>query len=198
MQLELLAQNAVALSNPAVSARGNSMNTEVTHNQAQWYAVRTKPNEEDRADMNLRAWRVETFTPKVKELHTSDYGSSRYVTSHLFARYIFARFDVERQLHQINYTRGVENVVSFGGNPISIDDIVIERIKDRIGDDGFVRINEDLKAGDTVRVNSGPLQSIEGVFERKLKDKDRVKILLSTISYESHLLIDRAMVAKAS
>ena len=174
------------------------MNTGATHDQVQWYAVRTKPNEEDRADMNLKAWRVETFTPKIKELCTSAYGSSRYVTKHLFARYIFAHFDPERQLHQINYTRGVQNVVSFGGNPISIDDKVIDVIRERIGDDGFIRINDDFKPGDPVRVNSGALQSIEGVFERKLKDKDRIKILLNTISYESHLLIDRAMVAKAS
>ena len=173
------------------------MNTEA-HDQAQWYAVRTKPNEEDRADMNLRAWQVETFTPKVKELCTSTYGGSRYVTRHLFARYIFAHFDPERQLHQINYTRGVQNVVSFGGSPLSIADKVIDVIRERIGEDGFIRINDDFKPGDSVKVNSGPLQSIEGVFERKLKDKDRVKILLNTISYESHLLIDKAMVAKAS
>ena len=173
------------------------MNNGATHDQAQWYAVRTKPNEEDRADSNLRAWRVETFTPKIKELRTTGYGDPRYVTRPLFARYIFAHFDINSQLHQINYTRGVQSVVSFGGNPISIDDKVIALIKERIGEDGFVRTEEDFKAGDPVRVNSGPLQSMEGVFERKLKDKDRVQILLKTMSYESHLLIDRAMVEKA-
>jgi transcriptional antiterminator RfaH len=170
------------------------MNNAATHDQAQWYAVRTKPNEEDRADMNLRAWRVETFAPKAKELCTSGYGG-RYVVKHLFAGYIFARFDVEMQLHQINYTRGVQSVVNFGGNPIPIDDKVINLIRERINEDGFIRI-EDLRVGDPVRVNSGPLQSIVGVFEWKLKAKDRVKILLSTMSYGSHLLIDRAMVEK--
>ncbi len=170
------------------------MNTEALDESSRWYAIRTKANEEDRADMNLRAWRVETFAPKVKDLRTSGYGG-RYVVKHLFARYIFARFDVERQFHQINYTRGVQSVVNFGGNPISIDDKVINLIRERIDEDGFIRI-EDLRAGDPVRVNSGPLQSIVGVFEWKLKDKDRVKILLSTMSYGSHLLIDRAMVEK--
>jgi|SRR5215216_585705 len=171
------------------------MNNGATHDQAQWYAVRTKPNEEDRAESNLRAWHVETFTPKLKELHTTGYGD-RYVTRHLFTRYIFAHFDVDRQLHQINYTRGVQSVVSFGGSPVSIDDKVIDLIKQRIGEDGFVRTDEDFKAGDPVRINSGPMQSIVGVFERKLKDKDRVQILLKTMSFESHLLIDKAMVEK--
>lgn len=171
------------------------MNNAATHEQTQWYAVRTKPNEEDRAYSNLQAWRVETFMPKVKELHTSDFGGGRYVTKPLFSRYIFARFDVESQLHNINYTRGVQSVVSFGGSPISIDDKVIDLIKDRVDPDGFVRI-DDFKAGDPVRINSGPLQNIEGVFERKLKDKDRVKILLNTMSYGSHLVIERSMVEK--
>lgn len=171
------------------------MNNAATHDQTQWYAVRTKPNEEDRAYSNLQAWRVETFMPKVKELHTSDFGGGRYVTKPLFSRYIFARFDVESQLHNINYTRGVQSVVSFGGSPISIDDKVIDLIKDRVDPDGFIRI-DDFKAGDPVRINSGPLQNIEGVFERKLKDKDRVKILLNTMSYGSHLVIERSMVEK--
>ena len=171
------------------------MNNAATHDQVQWYAVRTKLNEEERADSNLRAYQVETFTPKVKELRTSDFGGGRYVTKPLFSRYIFARFDVETQLHNVNYTRGVQGVVSFGGCPISIDDKVIDHIKERIDDDGFIRI-DDFKAGDPVRVSSGPLQNIEGVFEKKLKDKDRVKILLNTMSYGSHLLIDSAMVEK--
>lgn len=171
------------------------MNNAATHDQTQWYAVRTKPNEEDRAYSNLKAWQVETFMPKVKELHASDFGNGRYVTKPLFSRYLFARFDVESQLHKINYTRGVQSVVSFGGSPISIDDKVIDLIRERVDPDGFIRI-DDFKAGDPVRISSGPLQNIEGVFERKLKDKDRVKILLNTMSYGSHLVIDRSMVEK--
>jgi transcriptional antiterminator RfaH len=172
----------------------NEMNTEVIHDQAQWYAVRTKPHEEARAEMNLRAWRVEIFAPKLKELRTSDYGDARYVTKPLFTQYLFARFDVETQLHDINYTRGVQSVVCFGGIPASIDDKVIDLIKERVDKDGFVRTQDDFKAGEPVRIKSGPMQSIIGVFERKLKDKDRVKILLNTM----HLLIDTAMIEKVS
>lgn len=171
------------------------MQNAATHDQTQWYAVRTKPKEEDRAYSNLQAWQVETFMPKVKELHPSNVGGGRYVTKPLFSRYLFARFDVESQLHKINYTRGVQSVVSFGGSPVSIDDKVIDLIKEQIDDDGFIRI-DDFRAGDSVRINSGPLQNIEGVFERKLKDKDRVKILLNTMNYGSHLVIDRSMVEK--
>ena len=171
------------------------MNIGIWDHEAKWYAVRTKPKEEDRADMNLRSWQVQTFTPKLKELRASGYGS-RYVSKPLFGRYIFAHFDATTQLHQINYTRGVQNVVSFGGHPIAINDEVIDLIREQVEDDGFVRMLDELKLGDQVRINSGPLQSVIGVFERKLKDKDRVRILLNAMNYQSHLLIDREMVEK--
>jgi transcription antitermination factor NusG len=86
--------------------------------------------------------------------------------------------------------------VSFGGHPISINNEVIDLIREQVEDDGFVRMVDELKLGDQVRVNSGPLQSVIGVFERKLKDKDRVRILLNAMNYQSHLLIDREMVDK--
>lgn len=167
------------------------------NDHAEWYAIRTKPNEEDRADINLRAWQVQTFAPKVKERRTSGYGG-QYVSRPLFSSYIFARFDANRQLHKINYTRGVQKVVSFGGSPISIDDKVISLIGAQIDEDGYLRRDEELKLGDRVRINSGPFQSLIGIFERRTKDKDRVKILLDAMKYQSHLLIDRELVEKVN
>ena|ERR1043166_9746817 len=164
--------------------------------QPHWYAVRTKPKEEDRADFNLRAHRVETFAPKLRELRTTEYGGPRYTIKHLFPPYIFAYFSLETQLHNVNYTRGVQKVVSFGGTPVSINDEVINLIKDKVDEDGFVCLHEELKPGDMVRINAGPLQSLVGVFQRKLSDKQRVEILLNAINYQSHLLIDREMVDK--
>jgi len=164
--------------------------------QPHWYAVRTKPKEEDRADFNLRAYRVQTFAPKLKQISTSKYGGRRYTVQHLFPPYIFAYFKADTQLHNVNYTRGVQHVVSFGGTPIWINDDVINLIKGKVGDDGFVCLHEELKPGDQVRITSGPLQSLVGVFKRNMSDKERVEVLLNAISYQSHLLIDREMVEK--
>lgn len=162
---------------------------------AEWYAIRTKPKEEERADVNLRSWRVQTFAPKLKELRISGYGG-QYVSKPLFQGYIFACFNVERQLHQINYTRGVKNVVSFGGIPIPIADEVICLMEAQVGDDGFIRREEELEIGDRVRINSGPFESLVGIFKQSTKDKERVRILLDAINYQSHVLIDRTMVEK--
>jgi transcriptional antiterminator RfaH len=164
---------------------------------AQWYAIRTKPREEDRADLNLRTRQVQTFAPKVRELCRSGYGG-HYVTKPLFSGYIFARFNLRKRLHNIKYTRGVQNVVSFGGTPITIDDEVINFIKDRIGEDGFIRLGDEFKYGDKVAIKFGPLKSLVGIFQKRIKETDRVKILLNAVSYQSHLLIDRAMIERVN
>jgi transcriptional antiterminator RfaH len=164
--------------------------------RACWYAVRTKLKEEDRADHNLRSWHVPTFAPKLKQRRTSGY-ASRCVSKPLFSRYIFARFDITRQLHDINYTRGVQSVVSFGGSAVSIDDSVIDLLRAQVGADGFVRMEDEFKPGDKVRVTSGPFQSLGGIFMRKLNGADRVKILLNAMQFQGHLLIDKQFLQKA-
>lgn len=171
------------------------MDTVALDIDTRWYAVRTKPRGEDRAAINLRTWRVQTFAPKLRELRTSGYGGN-YVSKPLFSGYIFAHFSASKQLHDINYTRGVQNVVSFGGSPISIDANVINLLRARVAEDGFIHMDEALKLGDRVRINSGPFASLFGIFKRKTKDKDRVKILLDAMNYQSHLLIDRELVEK--
>ena len=162
---------------------------------ARWYAIRTKPKQEDRADTNLRAWHVETFAPKLK----MSLSANRHTSKPLFARYIFAYFDVDQLLHKVNYTRGVEHVVSFGDDaPIPIDDSVIDFIKERVDKDGFIQLGDELKCGDTVEIRSGPLKHLVGIFQKWIKATDRVEILLNAVTYQSRLLIESEMVQKVS
>lgn len=172
------------------------MNTSFLNDDTEWYAVHTKRMEEERAALNLTRWNVPIFAPKLKERQASHSGSE-YVSKPLFASYIFARFNI-RQLHSINFTRGVNNVVSFGGQPIPIDDEVIEVIKTRLDEDGFVRQDEDFKVGDRVRINSGPFRSFTGVFKQNTNQNKRVKILLNAMKCQSHLMISRDSISKVN
>lgn len=173
------------------------MNIAPMDNLACWYAIRTRPKQEDRADVNLRAWQVPTFVPKLKGPQRSGYVCGR-ASKPLFTRYIFARFDASRLLHKINYTRGVESVVSFGGSPVPIDDKIINLIKDRVDKDGFIQLCEELKYGDKVTIKFGPLKSLVGMFQKRMKASDRVEILLNAVSYQSHLLIGREMIERVN
>jgi transcriptional antiterminator RfaH len=171
------------------------MRTDALNETSHWYVVRTKSNQEDRASANLRAGQVQTFTPMLRERQSS-FGVDRYVTKPLFSRYIFARFDANRFLHLIKYTRGVENVVSCGGCPVPIDDGVINLIKQQMGEDGFIQIDKEPQPGDSIVVKSGTFKSLIGIFQGKVKNTNRVKILLNAMKYQTKLLIDREMIER--
>jgi transcriptional antiterminator RfaH len=162
-----------------------------------WYAIRTRPKQESRAENNLSAWKVEVFYPKVQERRRHPYlGTPMYVTKALFPGYLFVRFDADRLLQKIYFTRGVHSVVSFGGQVAPIDNEIIEFIQSQVNEEGFVRIGEELKVGDRVRVNYGPLKSLAGVFERELKDSERIMILFETVGYQGRLVIAKEQVVK--
>jgi transcriptional antiterminator RfaH len=164
--------------------------------EPRWYAIHTKPQEETRAEMNLRAWEVETFAPRIRQLSRHPFaGQQTLVSKPLFSRYIFARFRVEELLHKIWFTRGVHSIVCCGGAPAPIDDEVIALIRSRIGNGGYVRMDDELKRGDSVIVESGPLKNLLGVFQKEMKQ--RVMILLSSVNYQGHLVIERQLVKKA-
>jgi transcriptional antiterminator RfaH len=162
-----------------------------------WFAIHTHLNQENRAEANLRAWNVETFFPKIKEQRCNQFSGMRTsLTKPFFPRYIFARFDLNQLLHKVWFTRGVHSVVSFGGIPSPVDDDVIEFFQMRTDNDGFVRLGEDLKPGDKVVLQGGMLHSLVGIFEREMNDSERVMILLQTINYQGHIIVERNSVRK--
>jgi transcriptional antiterminator RfaH len=175
------------------------MSSKTTDGTIHWYAIQTKPKQEERADSNLRAWGVETFFPKVKERRYSPYTKEpTFIIKALFPRYIFARFNANKLINKVRFTRGVQSVVSFGDSPTPVDDEIIFIIKSQIRGDGFIRIGEEFKLGDKVIVKNGPLRNFIGIFEQKIKDTDRVSILLDSVSYQARVVIERERLKKIS
>ncbi|HKG58447.1 MAG TPA: transcription termination/antitermination NusG family protein [Pyrinomonadaceae bacterium] len=162
-----------------------------------WYVVKTQPKQEVRAECNLRVWGLNTFLPKVRERHTNPYtGVSSNVIRPLFPRYLFTQFEVAQSLRRVCFTRGVHSVLNFGNGPTSIDDEIIQMIQLRVGEDGLVQLDGELSEGDPVMINSGPLQHLVGVFQHDIKGTDRVAILLSAISFQGRVIIERDLVKK--
>lgn len=164
-----------------------------------WYVIHTKPKQEDRANVNLNAWGVETFWPRLKERRPNPNPNASkfiYVNKQLFPQYLFARFDASELLHKICFTRGVHSVISFGGGPVPIDDDIIECLRSRIEDNSYMRPTEELKSGDKVVIQNGPLKEIVGVLEHDLKDHERVSILLEAVKFQGRILVEREMIKK--
>jgi transcriptional antiterminator RfaH len=169
-----------------------------------WYAVHTKPRQEERAEHNLRTLnggtlKVETFSPKVREDRFDPVIKQMvHVVKPLFPNYIFARFDAGTMLHKVWFTRGVNNVVNFGHKPAIVPDEIITLIQLQMGTDGYVKIGEEIALGDKVRIKGGPLNNFVGVFERNGSAAKRIKLLLSAVSYQCRIEIDRNLIEKVS
>jgi transcriptional antiterminator RfaH len=175
------------------------MSCEMEMDVPRWYAIHTKLREEDRADSNLGAWRVETFNPKIRVTQRNQFnGKPTVIVKPMFTGYIFARFDADKMLAKVFYTRGVHSIVSFGGVPHPIEDDVISLIKSRVDQDGYVRLNEDLKCGDKVTIKEGSFQGLHGIFERKIKDSERVRIFLTSVTYQASISVTEGWVQRAS
>jgi len=174
------------------------MNVAVAIDPPRWYAVHTRPKQENRAESNLRAWNVETFLPIIRDARFNEFtGKPTYSVKPLFPGYLFARFGVANFLHKIRYTRGVHGVVCIGDKPASIDDHVIHIITAQMDEEGFIKIGDELKPGTKVLIQAGPFKGCTGIFERETKDTDRIKILLDSVHYQARIEVERRMVKSA-
>jgi transcriptional antiterminator RfaH len=159
---------------------------------ASWYAIRTHPKQENRAEQNLKAWGVETFFPKIMDCRFNEFTSEPlYFIKPLFPGYLFARFALKNLLHKVRFTRGVHGVVCIGNDPAPVDDRVIEIIASQIDEAGFVKIGVDLEPGAKVLIQAGPFKGLTGIFEREASAADRIKILLDCVSFQARVETER-------
>jgi transcriptional antiterminator RfaH len=154
-----------------------------------WYAVHTKPHQEDVAELNLQRLGVETFFPRLKQDKVLR-RRRQSVTGPLFPGYLFARFNLDTHYRAVNYAQGVRRMVTFGAAPVSVAEEVIDSIKSRACD-GYVTMQPpSFKPGQVVRIHEGPLRGLEAVFEQEMSDHQRVVLLLQTLSYSARIVVN--------
>jgi transcriptional antiterminator RfaH len=160
-----------------------------------WYAIHARPKQENRAESNLKAWNVETFFPRVRGCRFNEYtGEPSYFIKPLFPGYLFARFALDDLLHKIRFTRGIHSIVCIGGEPVPVDEMVIEIIAAQIDEAGFVKIGSGLEPGVKVLIQAGPFKGLTGIFERETTATDRIKILLDCVSFQARVEVARKQV----
>jgi transcriptional antiterminator RfaH len=184
---------------PAYKSESAVIMSTATENSLSWYVVHTHRQQEDRANSNLLSLGLEMLNPKLRVKKFNEFsGKLTCVAKPLFPNYIFARFRVNQSYHQVRFTRGVHSLVCFTSEPASVDDAIIELIRARVDDDGFVKTEDAFKRGDEVRISDGRFRNLYGVFEHDMPDADRVQILLNTVSYQAHVVVDRALLNKVT
>jgi transcription elongation factor/antiterminator RfaH len=160
-----------------------------------WYVVQTKPKKEQVAVFHLEQESIEVFFPKM-EAASIVYGRSRKVIKALFPNYIFAHFDPFVSYRLVRWSSGVSRVLGFEDGPAPVDDQVIEIIKRRVDKNCVARKALHFKAKDQIRIRSGPLKDLMGIFERWGSEEGRVKVLLTLLNYDARVELHYSQVEK--
>ncbi|NWF92731.1 MAG: hypothetical protein HXY46_07425, partial [Syntrophaceae bacterium] len=152
--------------------------------------VQTKPGDEHRVESHLLNQEIETFLPLL-ETHRYHNGKIVKRIKPFFPNYLFAKLDLTTHYYRVKWTRGVSKILGFGDGPVPISEKVVQAIKERAGENNLVRLEDELKEGDVVQIASGPLKELVGIFQKKISDKGRIRILLSLIGVEVPVQISR-------
>ena len=162
-----------------------------------WFVVQTKPGNEHRVETNLSHQEIEAFLPL---LETFQYTQGKLVQKikPLFPNYLFAKLDIEAHYYKVKWTRGVSKILGVGSEPIPISEKVIRTIKERMGESNLVRLDDGLVQGAVVQFTSGPFKDLMGVFDKKMSDGKRVRVLLNLIGVDVPVQVSRYQIKKVA
>jgi transcriptional antiterminator RfaH len=168
----------------------NSMNT-------QWYVIQSKPGNESRVETHLSHQEIEVFLPMVETFRYT-YGKMVQKIKPLFPNYLFAKLDLNIHYYKVKWTRGVAKIVGTGDEPIPLSERVIQGVKERMGEDHLVKLEDGLAEGHPIQFTSGPFKDLMGVFDKNMSDGKRVRVLLSLIGVDVPVLVPRWQIKKAA
>jgi transcriptional antiterminator RfaH len=165
---------------------------------ARWYVARTHPRAEAKAAAHLDRQGFSTYFPRYLK-------SRRHarrvetIAAPLFPRYLFVSVNMETQRwRSIQSTVGVMQLVRNGEEPAAISNRIIEDLKNREGELGFIKLDhrQMFRLGDKLRVVDGVFCDSLGLFEG-MSDRDRVTILLDLLGRKVRVRLDADFVTAA-
>jgi transcriptional antiterminator NusG len=189
----------------------------------EWYAVHTYVGQEDRVQQHLmeRATKLgmrgtkifQVLQPKEKAVELREGGKKEEVERLLFPGYVFVQMDVEdddapgelgESWEVVRGTSGVTGFVGTATRPVPLSPEEVERLLASVGvarqpvqeEVSAPRVKIDLKAGDMVRVTSGPFADFSGVVSEVNIPQAKVKVLVSIFGRETPVELDFSQVSK--
>lgn len=155
-----------------------------------WYVIKTKPNQEKRAVLNLQNQKFKVFFPEIlRERRVR--GKLVTLNEPFFPSYIFVNFDIERDhWTKINNSYGVSKLLSIGGTPQQIKDNFINSLMSFIKNDKYIENLFSFKINQNVKIKDGPF---EGFFASVIKKvgKDRVKLFINFLTRQTSIILDK-------
>ena len=160
-----------------------------------WCIIHTKPRKEKFVARQLRERSIEYYCPRI--LKPFQVGTR---IRPLFPGYLFAHIQPEESYYSIKWMPGVNRFMEAGGYLAVITQAQVEEIRQREGPNGLIEYQQEERAsfetGEKVRVVRGLFSGFNGLFAYYLPGRDRVKILLTVLRYQTSVEIESAYVER--
>ncbi len=152
-----------------------------------WYAIHTKPRQEETALVHLERQGFDCYLPRARERRLLRH---RYtvVTLPLFPRYLFARLDLTTQnTAPIRSTQGVVGLVRFGLHLPSLPEDFVDMLRVRDPDaSGLALNNADWRPGERLQIMEGPFAGLGALFAAR-DGAERVIVLMDLLGQAQRL-----------
>ena len=143
-----------------------------------WLALYTKPYKEYKVRNLLSGRGIEVYLPEITVQQRS--GQKR---KPFFPHYLFARLDPSSGIiTDVRWTPGLRYIVRSGNRPVPVPDEVVEHIQRRLSKMEVLRPEDRFREGDVVRIDRGPFEGVEAIFDRRLSAEGRVRVLLQLVN----------------
>ncbi len=160
--------------------------------KANWFAVVTKPRQEQIALQNLQRQAFECFLPMAENPYQRRSKKHQPIIEPLFPRYLFLNAIADTQnLAPVRSTLGVISMVRFGTELAVIPEQIINAIKQRISPEtGLIKIQPvPITPGDKVRVFDGPLSGLNGIVQEKNSER-RAILMIEILGRPTRVEVD--------
>jgi transcriptional antiterminator RfaH len=145
-------------------------------NNRNWCAVYTKASSENLAEISLRQRGIVTFYPKLA-LPESAKRNRQLVP--LFPNYLFVSLDLSsNEPGFVTWCPGVKRLLNIDGAPAIINHSAVSFLMNQAAPDATITACSNLRPGQEVTIERGPLQGLIGIIEKPPNARGRVKVLL--------------------
>lgn len=97
----------------------------------------------------------------------------------MFPGYLFAHFLLGSHHKEVRYAAGVAAILQFGDRYVSIDDEVIEALRQHTNEQQLTTLTPEIVVGSEVKIVKGTLHGLEAIVTQVLPGAERLRILMT-------------------
>jgi transcriptional antiterminator RfaH len=173
----------------------NTLDNSQPANQSAWFCLCSQPKHEHIAAGHLRQIpNVEVFLPRIRFRRKTQRGAV-WFTEALFPGYLFAHFNLHRDLRRVHHAPGVRGVIHFGDRWPTLSDETMTDLRRLFGADELQVIHSTPEIGDAVGIAGGIFHGLRGVVTQVMPGRERVQVLLHFLGRQTmvELPLDQAV-----